>query len=144
MCCWLRSSLWECVCLFSSDPNMPPSSGMNSSYLNQKLLLCSEMYDSRWTFDAFSRDVAVDTVKTGMGGATGNKGGVAIRLLFHTTSICFVCSHFAAGQSQVKERNDDYGEIARRLSFPMVTTLFTRNYTIHILMSITPHPCCWW
>lgn len=68
----------------------------------------------------FSRDVAVDTVKTGMGGATGNKGGVAIRLLFHTTSICFVCSHFAAGQSQVKERNDDYSEITRRLSFPMV------------------------
>lgn len=92
------------------------------------------MYDSRWPFDAFSRDVAVDTVKTGMGGATGNKGGVAIRLLFHTTSICFVCSHFAAGQSQVKERNDDYGEIARRLSFPMVMTLFTMNYTIHIWM----------
>lgn len=58
-----------------------------------------------------------------MGGATGNKGGVAIRLLFHTTSICFVCSHFAAGQSQVKERNDDYNEITRRLSFPMVETL---------------------
>lgn len=55
-----------------------------------------------------------------MGGATGNKGGVAIRMLFHTTSICFVCSHFAAGQSQVKERNDDYNEIARKLSFPMV------------------------
>lgn len=71
----------------------------------------------------FPRDVAVDTVKTGMGGATGNKGGVAIRLLFHTTSICFVCSHFAAGQSQVKERNDDYSEITRRLTFPMVITV---------------------
>lgn len=58
-----------------------------------------------------------------MGGATGNKGGVAIRLLFHTTSICFICSHFAAGQSQVKERNDDYNEITRRLSFPMVITI---------------------
>lgn len=58
-----------------------------------------------------------------MGGATGNKGGVAIRLLFHTTSICFVCSHFAAGQSQVKERNDDYNEITRRLNFPMVITM---------------------
>lgn len=84
------------------------------------------MYNS-WTFNAFSRDVAVDTVKTGMGGATGNKGGVAIRLLFHTTSICFVCSHFAAGQSQVKERNDDYNEITRRLSFPMVMTLIAMN-----------------
>lgn len=67
------------------------------------------------------RDVAVDTVKTGMGGATGNKGAVAIRLLFHTTSLCFVCSHFAAGQSQVKERNEDFAEIVRKLSFPMVS-----------------------
>lgn len=81
----------------------------------------------RYNVDTFSRDVAVDTVKTGMGGATGNKGGVAIRLLFHTTSICFVCSHFAAGQSQVKERNDDYSEITRRLSFPMVTLTLTNH-----------------
>ncbi|KAM7398098.1 hypothetical protein PAMA_006125 [Pampus argenteus] len=76
----------------------------------------------------FIRDVAVDTVKTGMGGATGNKGGVAIRLLFHTTSICFVCSHFAAGQSQVKERNDDYSEITRRLNFPMGRLLYSHDY----------------
>lgn len=85
------------------------------------------------SFNVFCRDVAVDTVKTGMGGATGNKGGVAIRLLFHTTSICFVCSHFAAGQSQVKERNDDYNEITRRLTFPMVltmalTSIFTNTF----------------
>lgn len=83
-------------------------------------LLSSQMYGSRVSLEHLLRDVAVDTVKTGMGGATGNKGGVAIRLLFHTTSICFVCSHFAAGQSQVKERNDDYNEITRRLTFPMV------------------------
>ncbi|CAM4730006.1 unnamed protein product [Leuciscus chuanchicus] len=76
----------------------------------------------------FIRDVAVDTVKTGMGGATGNKGGVAIRMLFHTTSICFVCSHFAAGQSQVKERNDDYSEIARKLTFPMGRLLYSHDY----------------
>ncbi|KAJ8275588.1 hypothetical protein COCON_G00073400 [Conger conger] len=76
----------------------------------------------------YIRDVAVDTVKTGMGGATGNKGGVAIRMLFHTTSICFICSHFAAGQSQVKERNDDYNEITRRLSFPMGRLLYSHDY----------------
>ncbi|XP_027391921.1 synaptojanin-1 isoform X4 [Bos indicus] len=76
----------------------------------------------------FIRDVAVDTVKTGMGGATGNKGAVAIRMLFHTTSLCFVCSHFAAGQSQVKERNDDFVEIARKLSFPMGRLLFSHDY----------------
>ncbi|XP_039175211.1 synaptojanin-1 isoform X4 [Crotalus tigris] len=76
----------------------------------------------------FIRDVAVDTVKTGMGGATGNKGAVAIRMLFHTSSLCFVCSHFAAGQSQVKERNEDFVEICRKLSFPMGRMLFSHDY----------------
>ncbi|XP_032888469.1 synaptojanin-1 isoform X2 [Amblyraja radiata] len=77
---------------------------------------------------AFIRDVAVDTVKTGMGGATGNKGAVAVHMLFYTTSLCFLCAHFAAGQSQVKERNEDYFEIARKLSFPMGRLLFSHDY----------------
>lgn len=65
----------------------------------------------------------MDTVKTGLGGATGNKGGVAIRMLFHNTSVCFVCAHFAAGQSQIQDRNADYSEITRKLSFPSGRTL---------------------
>ena len=68
----------------------------------------------------FYRDVAIDTVKTGLGGAAGNKGGVAIRFLIHSTSVCFVCAHLAAGQSQIKDRNDDYAEISKKLAFPMV------------------------
>lgn len=50
----------------------------------------------------------------------GNKGAAAIRMVFYATSMCFVCAHFAAGQSQVTERNADYNEITRRISFPMV------------------------
>lgn len=69
----------------------------------------------------FNRDVAVDKVKTGLGGATGNKGGVGIRFLAHSTSFCFVCAHLAAGQSQVADRNADYLEILRKMSFPMVS-----------------------
>ncbi|CAI9587106.1 unnamed protein product [Staurois parvus] len=67
----------------------------------------------------FIRDLAVDTVKTGMGGKAGNKGAVAIRFQFYSTSFCFICSHFTAGQTQVKERNEDYKEITQKLSFPM-------------------------
>lgn len=70
-----------------------------------------------------SRDVAIDTVKTGMGGKTGNKGAVGIRFQFHSSSFCFVCSHLTAGQCQVKERNEDYREITQKLSFPMVRSL---------------------
>ncbi|XP_075453108.1 synaptojanin-2 isoform X2 [Ascaphus truei] len=76
----------------------------------------------------FIRDVAMDTVKTGMGGKTGNKGAVAIRFQFYSTSFCFICSHFTAGQNQVKERNEDYKEITQKLSFPMGRNVFSHDY----------------
>ncbi|XP_017908900.1 PREDICTED: synaptojanin-2 isoform X1 [Capra hircus] len=76
----------------------------------------------------FIRDVAIDTVKTGMGGKAGNKGAVAIRFQFHSTSFCFVCCHLTAGQSQVKERNEDYREITQKLSFPVGRNVFSHDY----------------
>ncbi|XP_019604918.2 synaptojanin-2 isoform X5 [Rhinolophus sinicus] len=76
----------------------------------------------------FIRDVAIDTVKTGMGGKTGNKGAVGIRFQFHSSSFCFVCSHLTAGQCQVKERNEDYREITQKLSFPMGRNIFSHDY----------------
>ncbi|KAL0277407.1 UNVERIFIED_CONTAM: hypothetical protein PYX00_004700 [Menopon gallinae] len=54
----------------------------------------------------YVRDVALDSVKTGFGGATGNK----------------------AGQSQVSERNADYAEITRKITFPMGRTLNSHDY----------------
>lgn len=56
-----------------------------------------------------------------MGGKAGNKGAVSIRFQFYSTSFCFICSHLTAGQTQVKERNEDYKEITQKLSFPMVS-----------------------
>ncbi|XP_076244789.1 synaptojanin isoform X1 [Calliopsis andreniformis] len=76
----------------------------------------------------YLRDVAVDCVKTGLGGATGNKGAAAIRCVLYSTSFCFVCAHFAAGQSQINERNADYAEITRKITFPMGRTLNTHDY----------------
>ncbi|KAJ7409635.1 Synaptojanin-2 [Willisornis vidua] len=75
-----------------------------------------------------ARDVAIDTVKTGMGGKAGNKGAVSIRFQFYSTSFCFICSHLTAGQTQVKERNEDYKEITQKLSFPMGQSLFSHDY----------------
>lgn len=74
------------------------------------------------------RDLATDCVKTGMGGATGNKGAAAIRFVLNGTSFCFVAAHFAAGQSQVTERNADYAEITRKIAFPMGRTLKSHDY----------------
>ncbi|XP_069463973.1 synaptojanin-2 [Ambystoma mexicanum] len=76
----------------------------------------------------FIRDVGMDTVKTGMGGKTGNKGAVGIRFQLYSTSFCFICSHFTAGQSQVKERNEDYKEITQKLNFPLGRNVFSHDY----------------
>ncbi|ROT80516.1 putative synaptojanin-1 [Penaeus vannamei] len=74
------------------------------------------------------RGVSVESVKTGMQGATGNKGGVGIRLVVRNTSMAFVCSHFAAGQKEVQERNNDYDSIARKLIFPLGMPLWAHDY----------------
>lgn len=60
------------------------------------------------------KSVHKDTVKTGMGGQFGNKGGVTIRVSIEQTSICFVCAHLPAGESKVKERIDDFCTIHRK------------------------------
>ncbi|CAH8574963.1 unnamed protein product [Heterobilharzia americana] len=74
------------------------------------------------------RNVATSSVKTGLGGTAGNKGAVAIRFQLGATSICFVCSHFTAGQSAVRERNDDFQEICRRLSLPNGRNILSHDY----------------
>src|SRR5947207_15403058 len=47
----------------------------------------------------------------------GNKGAIAIRLEYGTTSICFVTAHLAAGHSNVDQRNMDYYTIDHGLHF---------------------------
>eukprot|EP00118_Oscarella_pearsei_P006648 m.30421 g.30421 ORF g.30421 m.30421 type:complete len:1392 (+) comp31341_c0_seq8:2-4177(+) len=76
----------------------------------------------------FIRDVAIGTVKTGLSGKAGNKGAVAVRLLIHSSSLCFVCAHFAAGQSQVANRNQDFLDINKRLTFPMGHPIDCHDY----------------
>ena len=47
----------------------------------------------------------------------GNKGGVAIRLEYERTSLCFVSSHLAAHTDGTEKRNKDYQEICKNLIF---------------------------
>jgi hypothetical protein len=72
--------------------------------------------------------VGVATVKTGLSGAAGNKGAVAIRFLVHGTSMCFICGHLAAGHSNVKDRNQDFADISRRLAFARGYTVDCHDY----------------
>lgn len=77
------------------------------------------------------RDLAVSEVKTGLGGATGNKGSVVVRFTINSTSLCFVCSHFAAGQNEVFNRNEDFQTTLRKIRFPLVK-FYTINYILKI------------
>jgi len=52
-----------------------------------------------------------------MSGKAGNKGAVAIHFLLHASSLCFVCSHFAAHQTRVIERNQDFADIWKKVQF---------------------------
>ncbi|VDN34220.1 unnamed protein product, partial [Gongylonema pulchrum] len=71
----------------------------------------------------------VEVVPTGFPllGRMGNKGGVAISLQLNDSCICFVNSHFAAGQEELEKRNQDYREISQ-IRFPKSNkTLFDHD-----------------
>lgn len=76
------------------------------------------------------RSVEATTKKTGLKGMAGNKGAVSIRLQYHDSSFCFVTAHFAAGYTNVEERNHDYLTIYNELEFLKGKTISSHENVI--------------
>lgn len=43
-------------------------------------------------------------------------------------SVCFLCGHFAAGQSNYNERNADFGECMRKVAFTLRRDVLAADY----------------
>lgn len=107
-----REKEWEAACAASLHPK--------AKYVKLKLVrlvgIMLVVYVKAELFP-FVKNVAAETVGTGIMRKIGNKGGVAIRMDVHSTSICFVNSHLAAHQDECQRRNQDYHEICSRILF---------------------------
>ncbi|KAJ1807665.1 hypothetical protein LPJ75_004753, partial [Coemansia sp. RSA 2598] len=66
---------------------------------------------------AHIRYVQTASVGCGIMGMVGNKGAVAVRLVYMDTPLCLVCSHLAHGPTQLERRNEQFHDLCKRLSF---------------------------
>ncbi|KAJ2490713.1 hypothetical protein IWW37_002915 [Coemansia sp. RSA 2050] len=82
-------------------------------------------------------DVQATSVGCGIMGMVGNKGAVAVRLVFMDAPLCFVCSHLAHDAAQVDRRNAQFHDLCKRLQFagrdgaPAADPLVPLNLGIH-------------
>lgn len=104
---------------------------LNDKYPRCQYSLLSSHQVVGTTLSIFARSDLISTlkrvefasIKTGLGGMAGNKGSVAIRFEYCDTQICFVNSHFQAGQYSLLERNSNMSQANRELQFSQNKTI---------------------
>ncbi|CEG64842.1 hypothetical protein RMATCC62417_01751 [Rhizopus microsporus] len=65
----------------------------------------------------FISETQITWAGVGLMNMMGNKGGIAVRLRFHDSYLCFVTSHLAAFTDKTEKRNQDFTELSKRLIF---------------------------
>ena len=113
-----RRAMWE------SRVKKTLNSASNRTSVDEYVLLrCGQLVGA--ALFVFVRSNVLDKIKnvegaikkTGMSGIAGNKGAVAVRLDYASSSLCFVTGHLAAGHDNFEERNRDYQTISQGLRF---------------------------
>lgn len=61
-------------------------------------------------------------LRLGLGGYTGNKGAIAIRMRLNDSTLCFVNAHLAAHSNHTSMRNKQIGKIMNEISFKVNET----------------------
>lgn len=116
---------------YPSDEEDVPNSFEFASRTNQmkySLIACKQMvgiFLTVWVRTELVQHVShlrISCIRCGIMGYLGNKGCISVRMLFHQTSFCFVCSHLASGQKEGDEqrRNIDVMEILKNTQFPKI------------------------
>ncbi|XP_002980034.2 type I inositol polyphosphate 5-phosphatase 8 isoform X1 [Selaginella moellendorffii] len=105
-----------------SDNTTMASPGNSENYVRIVSKQMVGVYVSIWIRKNLRRHVhglKVCCVGCGLMGYCGNKGSVAVSMLLHQTSFCFVCTHLTSGDREGDElrRNGDVAEILRRTAF---------------------------
>eukprot|EP00658_Telonema_sp_P-2_P005005 TRINITY_DN11875_c0_g8_i1.p1 TRINITY_DN11875_c0_g8~~TRINITY_DN11875_c0_g8_i1.p1 ORF type:complete len:705 (-),score=167.47 TRINITY_DN11875_c0_g8_i1:171-2285(-) len=62
-------------------------------------------------------EVETSVVKVGFKGLLGNKGAACVRFNLFEDSLLFICTHLAAGQKDVKARNEHFHSISEEIAF---------------------------
>lgn len=122
-----------------SPGQMVNTDSMNKVIWEKKIKLTLDKYNpekykyvSLWTGQIggialllFIQDKEIDYIsnvegsvkKTGLGGMSANKGGVAVSFYYSSTQICLVSAHLAAGLSNVEERHQNYKTLIKGIKF---------------------------
>ncbi|CAG9534899.1 unnamed protein product [Cercopithifilaria johnstoni] len=111
-----RHSGWQIV-IQKSLPNSTGYILVQEVRLVGILLMIYRRIDCRVRVDDAATDVEIVPTGFPLLGRMGNKGGVAVSLQINDSYLCFVNSHFAAGQEESEKRNQDYREISQ-IRFP--------------------------
>ncbi|XP_010658880.1 type I inositol polyphosphate 5-phosphatase 10 isoform X2 [Vitis vinifera] len=115
----------------SSEEDDEPNSFSTASstkHMKYSLIACRQMvgiFVTIWMKKELVQHVShlrISCISRGIMGCLGNKGCISVRMTFHQTSFCFICSHLASGEKEGDElrRNLDVIETLKNTQFPKI------------------------